>query len=224
VSFFDTRTKTNRDFRSDEYSDVEDVCDIYATGTSFAAGLMLDLERVSIGALYRTKSDLDGTVERSNEPIGIWSTADVSISSHESFKLALRIRPSRDFFLEVDYDKSPWEKIRIGEADVSDKAVRRLAIGAQYRGAHLWNASKYPLNAGYYRQPLDWQNEITGEITEDILAVGTSIPLAGTRAFLSVSFEYGWRESEYEASLNETIYGFSVSLSAIETWRREVRR
>ena len=77
--------------------------------------------------------------------------------------------------------------------------------------------------AGYYRQPLDWQDPSIGEIVEEVFSVGTSIPIAQERAAVSLAFEVGRREADRNSDLRETIYGVSLSVSAIEAWRREVK-
>jgi hypothetical protein len=96
-------------------------------------------------------------------------------------------------------------------------------VGAEYRGELLWDAADYPVLVGYYRQPLDWDNPLTGEIVERVFSLGTSIPLAEGRAVVSLALEFGQREAEDLNDLNERFYGLSVCVSAIEAWRREVR-
>jgi hypothetical protein len=224
VSFFDIREKTVTDFDSDARADAEDIYDMYAMGESFAVGLLLDLERVRLGALFRSKADLDGTLDSENRYAGLWASEDVAITSDEAFNVGLLVRPTRSVSIEADYHQSPWDEVTIDGKPVTTKRVERWALAAKYEGSRLWRASKYPLIMGYYRQPLDWESDQTGEITEEFFSVGTSIPMGEDRALISVSLEMGRRRAKEEDDLSETIYGISLSLSAMEAWRREIRR
>ncbi len=224
VSFFDTRDRTITDFRSGDRSDATDIHDMFAMGESFAAGALLDLDRLRIGGLFRSKTDLDGTLESENRHAGIYSSQDMSLSFDQAFSFGLCVKPQDQVTIEVDYHQSPWVKFRLDGRPVTDKSVERWALGIRYEGDHLWNAARYPLIAGYYRQPLDWETSDTGEITEQMFSVGTSIPIGEDRALVSLSFEMGRRETEGPSTLEETIYGFSLSVSAVEAWRREIKR
>jgi hypothetical protein len=223
-SFLDSRETTTIDFRSNEYSDTEDVSDLYGTGGSFAVGLVLDFEKISIGGLFRNAAEMDATLERENMPSDLWSSEDMDISSRNSYSLGFRVKPADMLWVEIDYHRLPWSRLEFNGNAVSDKAVDRYAAGMKYTGDYIWNASRYPLNAGYYRQPLDWENDITGEIIEEVFSFGTSIPLADDRAKISLALEIGQRKSKASGQLDETILAFSLSLSAIEAWHREIGR
>jgi hypothetical protein len=224
ISFLDIREKTTTDFISDELVDGRDVDDTYATGESFAGGFLLDLDRVRLGALFRTGTDLDATLERENRYAGIWSSEDFTISSDQALSAGLWINPARQVTIEADYHRNPWADVTIDDVSVTAKTVERWSVGARYEGDYLWSASKYPLVAGYYRQPLAWESDLTGEITEEFWSLGTSIPIGDERASISIAVEMGRRQAQNTDDLHETMYGFSVSVSATEAWRREIRR
>jgi hypothetical protein len=223
LSAFNTRETYELDFPSDDRVDTRDASDVSARGHAFAAGLMVDFDFVSAAGLFRTKTDLDGAVDRESRYAGVWDSEDVSFTSDESFKLGLRITPHRYFAIEADYEKSPWSGLRIDDRRIGGNDVYRWAVGVEYRGRIPWDAQRFPLLAGYYRQPLDWRSAATGEIVEEVFSIGTSIPLAKDRAAVSLAVEVGRREAENNSDLSETIYGLSLSVSAIEAWRREVR-
>jgi hypothetical protein len=223
-SFLDIRERTVTDFMSDELYDADDVHDMYATGRSFAGGALLDLGRIRFAALFRTKADLDATLESENKYAGIWYGEDLTVSSDQAFSGGLWVGPTRYLSLEVDYYQSPWDQVDFGEVPVTARDVERWSVGVKYQGNHVWKGRKYPLIAGYYRQPLDWESEITGKITEEFWSLGTSIPIGEDRASITVSAEVGRREAEGTGDLHETIYGLSLSVSALEAWRREIRR
>ena len=223
-SFLDTRETTTIDFRSDEYSDTEDVSDLYGTGGNLAVALVLDAGKVQVGGLFRTGPEINGVLERENRPSGLWSSEDIDISSRNSYSFGFRVKPTDMLWFEIDYYRLPWSRLEFSGKPISDKTVDRYAVGMQYTGNYIWNASRYPLSAGYYRQPLDWESDITGEIIEEVFSLGTSIPLADDRARISIALEVGRRESKASSQLDETTLGFSVSLSAVEAWRREIRR
>ncbi|MFH1314401.1 MAG: hypothetical protein ABIJ00_14390 [Candidatus Eisenbacteria bacterium] len=224
ISFLDIREKTTTDFVSDERVDARDINDTYAIGKSFAGGFLLDLDRVRLGALFRTKADLDATLDRENRYAGIWSSEDFTISSDQAFGVGLWVSPAQQVTIEADYHRNPWADVTIDDIAVTAKRVERWSIGASYRGDYLWSASKYPLVAGYYRQPLAWESDLTGEITEEFWSLGTSIPVGEDRASISVALEMGRRLAQDTDDLHETIYGLSISVSASEAWRREIRR
>ncbi len=222
-SALDTRETYTIDFTSGDRIDAVDASDVSASGRAFAAGLMVDLDIVRVAALFRSKTDLDGSLERESRYAGVWDTEDVSLTSEESYKIGLRVRPHRYFAVEVDYEKSPWSKLQLDGEPIADNDVYRWSAGIEYRGRIPWDAEQYPVFAGYYSQPLDWQSPLTGEIVERIFSVGTSIPLAKDRAVVSLALEFGRREAEDRSDLSETVYGLSLSISTIEAWRREVK-
>ncbi len=222
-SAFDTRETHTVDFASDNRTDAVDASDISASGRALAAGFMLDLDIVRVAALFRSKIDLDGALDRESRYADVWDSKDVSLTSGESYKLGLRVKPHSYFAVEVDYETSPWSGMRLDGRPIADDDVYRWSAGLEYRGHIPWDAEKYPLCAGYYRQPLDWQSPETGEIVERIFSVGTSIPIAKDRAAVSLALEFGRREAEGTSDLSETVYGLSLSVSAIEAWRREVK-
>jgi hypothetical protein len=229
VSFCDLREENITDFRSDTYTDTKDVVDAYALGTGWAGALLADLGRVRLGALFRTGSDLDGHVDRINKSIGIWSNQDLTVRTQEAFRVGVQAQPLRSVSIEVDYDRNPWSRIEVNKRAITDKLVERWAAGARYTGDHLWAASRYPLYLGYYRQPADWRgvtpNGIeAGDITEQVFSVGLSIPVSNQAAIVTVGFEAGTRKADARDDLKERIYAVSLSISAAEEWRKEIKR
>jgi hypothetical protein len=228
-SFCDMREETVIDFRSTEYEDTDDVMDTFATGESFIGAFVLDLGRLRLGGQFRTGPDMSGSLERRNFPIGLWSTEDISLSSKEAFKVGLACEPVPWMTMEGDYDSSPWSGIRLGGKALNNDKIERWSLGIQYHGDYIWQASKYPLSLGYHREPLDWQSGLrdkinTGKITEEVFSLGTSIPMGQDRAALGLALEFGTRKAEARGDLDEKIYGISLSISAIEAWRREIKR
>lgn len=224
VSFMDIREKTVTDFRTLERSDAEDVYDTYAMGESFAAGFLLDLDRIRFGVLLRSGTDLNGRMESENSNAGIWASEDISITSGAGFSAGICLTPAQQVSFEVDYLRSPWADLEIGDTPGTGKTVERWAVGVKYMGNHLWEGARYPLIGGYYRQPLDSENDIAGEITEEVFSIGTSVPIGRDMAKFSLAFEMGRRQGHDSDDLHETMYGFSLSVSAMEAWRREIRR
>jgi hypothetical protein len=224
ISFLDIREKTSTDFLSDDRVDAQDVDDTYAMGTSFAGGFLLDLDRIRLGTLFRTKADLDATRDRENRYAGLWSSEDFTVSSEPALSVGLWASPARQVEIEVDYHRSPWSEVTIDGIPLTAKRIERWAVGARYQGEYIWNAAKYPLLAGYYRQPLAWESDETGEITEEFWSVGTSVPIGEDRASISIAVEMGKRQAKNTDEIEETIYGLSISVTAIEAWRREIRR
>jgi hypothetical protein len=227
-SFLHLREETTMDFRSSDFKDTDDVADTQTMGEGFGAAFLLDLGKFSAGGLYRNATDLDGSIERTNTTLGLWSSKDVSIASHEAFRVGLRVRPVPAFSFEADYDRTPWSRLRLDGRALSDRLIERWSIGAQYRGEYLWRASKYPLSIGFYRQPGDWKGGVeglvdVGDITERVYSVGLSIPLAQQRAALDVAFEVGSRESAARSDLKDTFFNVSVSIAAIEPWTRQMK-
>ena len=231
LSFLDTRESTIRDFRDTKYSDSEDVYDLSAMGESFAGGLLIDLDWFRIAGTLRTATDLDGTLECENRYTGIWSSRDIKVSSEASYSVGLFMQPVGAVAAEIDYARSPWCELSMGGRTITTEKVDRWSFGFQYRGRRIWSAHKYPLILGYYRQPLDWGPEsaltgpvVPGKIIEQMFSLGTSIPIGEDRGLISFSLEYGTRQTEYGSELEEDIFGFALSISAMEAWRRELRR
>jgi hypothetical protein len=223
-SAYDSRWKEYIDFRSDDQSDTEDIAEIAASGPSFSAGVLLNLDRVRVAGLLRGKADLTGTLERSNRHGGIWAREDVTIASKRSYNLGLWAKPVEAFSFEVDYMRSPWSNLKYNGTTLSDVTVERWSVGLKYRGDHLWEASKYPVCVGYYRQPLDWEVESTGKITEQVFSIGTSVPLGGGQAEVAMALEFGRRKASDRSDVSENTFAFTLSVSAMEAWRREVKR
>jgi hypothetical protein len=222
-SAFDMRETHTTDFVSDERVDAVDASDLSASGRAFAAGFMIDLDRVRLAAMYRSDTDLDGALDRESRYAEVWDSRDISLTTQEAYKVGIRVQPHRFFSAEVDYETSPWCKMKLDGEPIGDSDVYRWSAGMAYRGPIPWNAAKYPLLAGYYRQPLDWESPLTGEIVEEVYSIGTSIPLAKDRAALSLALEFGRREARDRSDLSERFYGLALSVSAIEAWRREVK-
>jgi hypothetical protein len=97
-------------------------------------------------------------------------------------------------------------------------------VGLEYRGDYLWEASRIPLCLGYFRQPIDWESQITGDIVHEVFSLGTYVRMGNDRAGLSATIEYGRKYARETSDLDEKTIGLSLSLSAIEAWRKEVRR
>jgi hypothetical protein len=229
VSFCDLREENLTNFRSDTYTDTKDVVDAYALGTSFAGALLADLGRLRLGALFRTGADLGGHVDRLNKSIGIWSNQDLTVRTQEAFRLGVAAQPAPWVSIEVDYDRNPWSRLELNNRALTDKMVQRWAAGLRYTGDRLWSASRYPLYLGYYRQPADWEGStpngtLVGEITEQVFSIGLSIPVANEAAVVTVGFETGTRASDARDDLEEKTYGVSMSISAAEKWRKEIKR
>lgn len=230
LSFFDTRETTAIDFRDDNRYDTDDVYDMHGIGESFVAGLLLDYNRVRIGGIFRTEAELDGELEAENRFSGIHSSEDVTLKAPSAFYLGIWVAPVDQVVVEADYHQSPWSEVKLNGRRLTSRSVERWAVGIRYRGKKLWNASRYPLLAGYYRQPLDsegpfgWGADFTGKITEQVFSIGTSIPVAGDRGAVTLAFEVGQRKVENEPDVGETIYGFSLSVAAMEAWTKAIRR
>jgi len=223
-SAFDGKWTTSIDYRSDDLSDADDAIDLSASGVSFAGGMMLDLDRVRLAGLYRSKTDLSGNLDRDNLYGGVWSSEDTKVTSEPSFKIGVWASPVDPLVLEVDYDRSPWSMLEIDGVPISDKRSERWSAGLEYRGDHLWEASRVPLCFGYFRQPIDWDSQLTGDITHEVFSLGTYIRMGDDRAGLSASIEFGRKYARETSDLDERTIGFTLSLSAIEAWRKEVRR
>lgn len=223
-SALDIRETHRLDFAASGRMDTDDAIDISASGQALVGGFLVALGPIRAAALFRGKMDLDGALERENRYADVWQTEDVELKAESSYKLGARLTPHRDIAFEVDYEKSPWSGVEIDGESIAGSTVYRWSVGAEYRGDILWDAAKYPLLAGYYRQPLDWDSPLTGEIIEQVFSAGTSIPIAEGRAAIALAVEIGQREAQDLTAAAEIFYGLSISVSAIEAWRREVRR
>ncbi len=223
-SAFDSKWTNKIDFKSDELTNTDDAIDLSSSGVSYAFGGMLDLHRVRLAGLYRGKGDLSGRLDRDSKEGGVWSSEDVTVTSEASFKIGIWARPLQSLVLEADYDRSPWSLMEVNGVQLSDRRSERWSVGLEYRGDHLWDASRYPLCIGYFEQPIDWESELTGEITHQVISVGTYFRMGGDRAGFSAALEFGQKEASGNPDLHERTIGLSLSLSAIEAWRREVRR
>lgn len=229
LSFCNLREENQIDFRDDDFVDTDDVVDAYAFGENLAAAFSLDLGRLRVGGIFRTGADLDGNLQRSNTPMGIWSTKDITVSSRGAMRLGVQARPVPWISVEVDYDQNPWSRVELNGETLTDKLIERWALGVQYRGDFLWRADRYPLSLGYYRQPVDWQDAevagvVTGEITEQAVSLGISAPLGQDRGAVALGFEAGTRRGDAGSDLSERFYSLSLSISATEPWRRELRQ
>jgi hypothetical protein len=229
LAFCDMREETSIDFPASGYVDTDDVMDTQAMGEGFAAAFLIDLGRLSVGGLYRSAPDLDGSLEKKAKFAGVWQTENIMISSREAVKIGVLARPLPWVSVEVDYDRCPWSRLTLDGETLSNKLVERWALGIQYRGDRVWRASKYPLSLGYCRLPVDWEGAgqgsvTTGEIAEEVYSVGLSIPLAEERAAMAFAFEAGTRAAMARSDLDEKFYRLSLSVSAMEVWRRSMKR
>jgi hypothetical protein len=229
VSLCDLREENTIDFRSDDYVDTDDVADAYALGENFAGAIQLDLGKIRVGGIFRTGSDLNGSMDRTNKAIGIWSTEDIMVSSRGSMRVGVLANPVRAVSVELDYDRNPWSRLAMDGRTLTDKPVERWAVGLQYRGDWPWRASRYPLSLGYYRQPVDWRDSpvagiTTGEITEQVFSAGIAIPMVRDRATVALGLEFGTRKAAARSDLDETFYALCLSVSVVEAWHREVKR
>lgn len=223
-SAFDARWTTALDFRSDDLKDTDDAIDLSASGVSFAGGMMLDLDKVRLAGLYRSKTDLSGRLDRDSKYGGVWSSEDASVTAEPSFKIGMWARPVAPLVIEVDYDRSPWSMLKVDGEPISDKRSERWSAGLEYRGDHLWEASRIPLCLGYFRQPIDWDTQLSGDIIQQVFSIGTYFRMGGDRAGLSATLEFGRKVARGTSDLDERTIGFTLSLSSLEAWRREVRR
>ncbi len=221
-SFFDSRHTTSTDFASGELNDTQDTYDMSADGRAFAIGLLTDFDLITLALFYRDAVDLDGSMECQNRYAGIYSVRDFTLASHKSLAVGIRTNPLRWLELDASYYLSPWSKATLDAETITSGALERWAAGIRYTGTHLWRASKYPLLAGYYRQPMDWPHQ-ADRCYEQVFSLGTVVPIGQDRASLALSIEIGTRDGG-DLSLEEHFVGFSLSISAKEAWRREIKR
>ncbi len=221
-SFFDIRTETSTDFASGDLKDTQDIYDMSADGSTLGIGLLAASDRFRFAIFLRTGANLEGEMECENRYAGIYSTRHFKLSSSKSISMGLKGKPVPWLAVEVDYHQSPWSEARLDTLPITASALERWAVGITYTGPHLGIASRYPLLAGYYRQPVDWHDP-GDRIYEQTFSIGTIVPIGKDRASLSLSIEVGRREDS-DASLKEKFVGFSCSISAKEVWRREVKR
>jgi hypothetical protein len=222
-SYLDSREKREVDFVSDAYSDITDVVDMYAAGTSWAIGALADLDYVRIGGSLRTGSDMSGSEEFSTEVGDIWKSQDIDLAAPGCFKIGASL-VTRPVTVEIDYETSPWSKIKLGDGYMSVNDIDRYSVGVAYTGRRIWNASKYPLLLGYYSQPLDRSSESAGETSETGFVAGTSLDIAEGRAAVVLGLEYIKRETEGVPELKEEAFGLYISVTVNEAWRRAMRR
>ncbi len=222
-SYLDSRGKREVDFVSDLNSDITDVVDTYATGTSWAFGALLDYDYVRVGGCIRTKSDMSGNEERSTELSDIWKTRAVDIAAPGCFKIGASI-VTKPLTVEFDYETSPWSKLKLGEDYISVNEIDRYSLGLAYTGRDIWNAEKYPLMLGYYRQPLDRSSEEASETIENGFLAGTTLEIAGGRAAVVLGLEYITRRTDGAPELSEEAYGLYLSVTVREAWRRAIKR
>lgn len=228
-SFCDMREETALNFLTSGYVDTDDILDAQTMGEGLLAALIVDLGKLSLGALYRSGPDLDGSIEKKGKFAGVWQRDDITLASHEAVKLGVLARPLPWVSLEVDYDRCPWSRLALDGGALSDKRVERWALGLQYTGNRIWPASRYPLSFGYYRQPIDWQDAghgslVTGEIVEEVYSAGLSLPLVEGKAAMTLAFEGGTTAASLRTNLDERFYRFSLSVSAMEIWQRSIKR
>ena len=97
-------------------------------------------------------------------------------------------------------------------------------MGIAYTGRNIWNAEKYPLMLGYYRQPLDQRTEDAAETMENGFLAGTTIDIANGRAAVILGLEYITRKTDGVPELHEEAFGFYISVAVQEAWRRGIKR
>lgn len=222
-SYLDSREKREVDFVSDSYSDITDVVDMYATGTSWAFSALFDYDYVRVGGSFRTKSNMSGSEEYSTELSKIWKSRDVDITAPGCFKVGASI-VTRPFTVEVDYETSPWSKLKLGGNYISVNQISRYSMGVAYTGRRFWNAQKYPIMLGYYRQPLDRRTEDAAETIENGFLAGTALDIADGRATVVLGLEYITRETGGVPELREEVFGLYISVSVQEAWHRAIKR
>jgi hypothetical protein len=222
-SYLDSREKREIDFRSDLYEDITDVVEMYATGTSWAFGALLDYDFVRLGGSFRTSADMSGKEEYSTEVSDIWKSRSVDIAAPGCFKVGAALA-TKSLSVELDYETSQWSKLKLGDEYISVNEIGRYALGISYTGTYLWNARDYPLLLGYYRQPLDRRTDESPETTENGFLGGTSIDIAGGRANVVLGLQYITRKTDGVPELHEDAFGFYLSVVVKEAWRRAMRR
>jgi hypothetical protein len=196
---------------------------MYATGTSWAFGALLDYDFARVGASFRTGTDMSGKEEYGTEVSEIWKSRDVDIAAPGCFKVGAAVA-TRSLSVEIDYETSQWSKLKLDGEYLSVNQIYRYALGISYTGNYLWNAGRYPLLLGYYRQPLDRRSESTPETMENAFLGGTSLDIANGRASVILGLQYITRKTDGVPELNEDAFGFYISVVAKEAWRRAIKR
>jgi|GEM_PF-2458666 len=222
-SYLDSRETREIDYRSEVNEDIVDAVDMYAAGTSWAIGALLDFDHVRLGGSYRTGADMSGKEEYSTDVSDIWKSRDVDISAPGCFKIGASV-VTKSLAFELDYETSPWSKLKLGDEYISMNEIYRYSLGISYTGTYVWNARDYPLLLGYYRQPLDRPTDEVPETMENGYLAGTSIDIADGRASVILGLEYITRETDGVPELHEESFGFYISIAAKEVWRRALNR
>jgi len=222
-SYLDSRESRVIDFLPSGHEDADDAIDMYANGTAWALGALLDYDFVRVGGSVRTGYEMSGSEELSSDIAGQWHSSGVTVKSPSSFKVGAAL-VARTLTVEFDYERSPWSKLRLNGEYLSVNTITRYALGITYRGRHLWNAVKYPLLVGVYTQPLDRRSDRVAETTETGYSAGTAFAIAGGRASIGLGLEYLRRDRDGDSDLRERAFGFHISISVHEAWRREIKR
>jgi hypothetical protein len=222
-SYLDSRETREIDFTPTEYTDTDDAVDSYANGTSWALGALFDYDYVRVGGSIRTSCEMSGREEYRNDIAELWRSDDLSAAAPGSYKVGIAL-VTKPVEVEFDYETSPWSKLKLNDKRLSINEINRSSLGIIYKGRSIWNGARFPLMLGFYSQPLDRPSESDPETTERGYLAGTSLDIAKGRATVVFGLEYITRDSAGASNRHEEVFGFHLSVSVQEAWRRAMRR
>jgi len=210
-------------FISSLYRDAQYVNRLQSMSMGITGGVVWEFYRNwSVGALYYTKQQGDGSVEfsyldsdsiRSTEStVEFPATLGVGLSGY----LQSRIRVSGDMTW------TNWEDSQVvlgNPLPVTD--TYRLSVGAEYQP--LFGEMEAFYNRLYYRLGFCTENNYlensSGQSPRtSIITAGLGIPMKESDRRLDVAFYWGIRGNIADFGVKETLFGISLTLETSEKW------
>lgn len=200
----------------------EDKLGAYFRGVGFHAGVQWFHPRWQLGLAMRPPIDLN--VETQVEYIFGGESEIIKTKATLPLWVGIGVgyRPNSKLQLAADFRMQRWSDVD------ADKRVGAALTNSQDFGAGCeWIPSRNPIDgylkriayrAGAAFRRLPYQDPVGENISEWVVTTGLGFPFRRGSSRIDMAFEYGKRGDQKNNPAEESIFGFSISVSGAERW------
>ena len=207
-------------------SDFEDTADTYSTknnGFAFTWGLLVHpTQRLSLGAVYTTKGQLDNTTHYYTTFNTTGQSVDGELTMPSNLGFGAQYLLTKTFRIVGDYEIQKWSDFDITyRKKLATADVKRFAFGFEYLPSTEPMArffKKVTYRAGFTTQPFFGYDLERDSIRETWFTLGAGIPFYMNASQIDIGLGIGRRGSLDKNGLKENLIRLTLSWTGGERW------
>lgn len=178
----------------------------------------------SFGAVYSPKLKFSTSREVSTySSSGAGINEDLDVDNYDiptNVVLGFGWINNHGFKAAFDYRYQNWESIKYSNVVAEYQDSHKFSGGIEFRNKKTKRATPYLWQIGGYYE--DTYLKVKGRaIIDRGITMGVGIPMKNNKSYLNLSLNYGNRGTSNNTLISEKYYGFSLSMSMVESWFRK---